>query len=87
MVLLGWHVLRPHNSLAAIRYPSPVCLSSIRVFPTGAQPFSQAPETVAYGLIYILVTNQCAHPTKFDRTLRFLRPCSLQRVSDTLNQP
>lgn len=50
MVLLGWDILRPHNTLAAIRYPSLVRVSSIRVFPTGAQPFSQSPETVAYEL-------------------------------------
>ncbi|KAF9481882.1 hypothetical protein BDN70DRAFT_802571 [Pholiota conissans] len=47
MGLLGWEVLRPHNTLAAVLYPAPVRVSSIRVFPTGAQPFSQSPDTVA----------------------------------------
>ncbi|KAF8969383.1 hypothetical protein BDZ97DRAFT_1653935 [Flammula alnicola] len=47
MGLLGWEVLSPQNSIAAVLYPSPVRVSSIRVFPTGAQPFSQSPETLA----------------------------------------
>ncbi|KAF5321891.1 hypothetical protein D9619_000594 [Psilocybe cf. subviscida] len=47
MGLLGWNTLQPHNNTAAILYPAPVRVSSIRVFPTGAQPFANSLETVA----------------------------------------
>lgn len=50
MVLLRWCTLSPQgpSGLAAILFPSPVKVSSIALFPKGAQPFSQCPDVVAY---------------------------------------
>ena len=50
MVLLRWCTLSPQgpSGLAAILFPSPVKVSSIALFPTGAHPFSQCPDVVAY---------------------------------------
>ena len=50
MVLLRWCSLSPQgpSGLAAILFPSPVKVSSIALFPTGAHPFSQCPDVVAY---------------------------------------
>ncbi|CAA7258559.1 unnamed protein product [Cyclocybe aegerita] len=50
MGLLQWCELRPEGpsgDIAAVLFPQPVRVSSIRIFPTGAQPFSQSPTTVA----------------------------------------
>jgi hypothetical protein len=50
MALLHWCTLTPEgpSSLAAIRFAAPIRVSSIRVFPNGAQPFAHSPEVVAY---------------------------------------
>ncbi|KAF8076742.1 hypothetical protein FPV67DRAFT_1472518 [Lyophyllum atratum] len=49
MGLLHWCTVKPegHSSLAAVRFTAPVRISSIRIFPAGAQPFANAPEVVA----------------------------------------
>lgn len=50
MKLLKWSQLTPepeHDGLSAILFPAPVRISSFRIFPTGVQPFAQAPEIVA----------------------------------------
>ncbi|KDR84049.1 hypothetical protein GALMADRAFT_236653 [Galerina marginata CBS 339.88] len=47
MRLLGWYQLNSRNCTAAILYPAPVRVSSIRIFPTGAQPFNQSPDIIA----------------------------------------
>ncbi|EIN10856.1 hypothetical protein PUNSTDRAFT_142767 [Punctularia strigosozonata HHB-11173 SS5] len=48
-MLLHWSVLEPSGTskLSAIRFSSPVCVKSIRLFPTGAQPFAANPDIVA----------------------------------------
>ncbi|KAG6813039.1 hypothetical protein H0H92_014574 [Tricholoma furcatifolium] len=48
-MLLHWSTLQPQGpqSLAAIRFAVPVRVSSIRIFPSGAAPFANAPEVVA----------------------------------------
>jgi len=51
MGLLQWCHLQPQgptSDIAAVLFPEPVRVSSLRVFPSGAQPFSQSPETIAY---------------------------------------
>ncbi|KAG5648761.1 hypothetical protein DXG03_000109 [Asterophora parasitica] len=50
MRLVHWCTVAPegHSSLAAIRFAAPVRIQSIRVFPSGAQPFANAPDVVAY---------------------------------------
>ncbi|KAF9006670.1 hypothetical protein BDQ17DRAFT_1352181 [Cyathus striatus] len=47
--LLHWCTVSPQgpSSLAAIRFAAPVRVSSIRVFPHGAQPFTQLPDIVS----------------------------------------
>ncbi|KAF9534121.1 hypothetical protein CPB83DRAFT_902092 [Crepidotus variabilis] len=50
MVLLQWCQLRPQGpigNIAAVFFTKPVQVSSIRIFPTGGQPFIKAPEIVA----------------------------------------
>jgi len=49
MGLLHWCMLAPEgpSSLAAIRFAAPIRVSSIRLFPNGAQPFAHSPEIVA----------------------------------------
>ncbi|KAF8165625.1 hypothetical protein B0H34DRAFT_647411 [Crassisporium funariophilum] len=49
MGLLQWCILSPQgpSKLAAILFPVAVRVQSIRIFPTGAQPFSQSPGVVA----------------------------------------
>ncbi|KAF5388182.1 hypothetical protein D9615_000697 [Tricholomella constricta] len=49
MGLLHWCTVSPEgqSSLAAIRFTAPVRISSICIFPSGAQPFANAPEVVA----------------------------------------
>ncbi|KIM46475.1 hypothetical protein M413DRAFT_64947 [Hebeloma cylindrosporum] len=47
MGLLGWEILPSQNSIAAILFPAPVRISSICVFPTGAQPFANSPQIIA----------------------------------------
>ncbi|PPR02660.1 hypothetical protein CVT24_002143 [Panaeolus cyanescens] len=50
MKLLKWCQLSPEpeqNGLSAILFPSPVRIYSIRIFPTGSQPFAQAPDIIA----------------------------------------
>ncbi|CCM00431.1 uncharacterized protein FIBRA_02463 [Fibroporia radiculosa] len=48
-MLLHWCTLEPSGvgNLAAIRFSSPVRVQSIRIFPTGAQPFAQHPEIIS----------------------------------------
>lgn len=83
MGLLGWDILRPQNNLAAVLYPAPVRVSSIRIFPTGARPFSQSPETVAYVLLLALETVFfSAHTAKVSQNLR---PSSLMSCSTRLS--
>lgn len=50
MGLLHWCTVSPkgESSLAAIRFTAPIRISSVRIFPNGAQPFAQAPEVIAY---------------------------------------
>ncbi|TFK43826.1 hypothetical protein BDQ12DRAFT_695848 [Crucibulum laeve] len=49
MSLLHWCTLLPQgpSNLAAARFAAPIRVSSIRVFPNGAQPFRQSPEIIA----------------------------------------
>jgi hypothetical protein len=49
MGLLHWCILTPEgpSNLAAVRFAAPIRVSSIRVFPNGAQPFAHSPEIVA----------------------------------------
>ncbi|KAI0832780.1 hypothetical protein BC628DRAFT_1309243 [Trametes gibbosa] len=49
MMLLQWCTLEPSEKggLAAIRFPSPVRVHRIRIFPSGAKPFAQSPDTVS----------------------------------------
>ncbi|KAF8897862.1 hypothetical protein BD779DRAFT_1667776 [Infundibulicybe gibba] len=49
MVLLHWCTISPEgpSGLAAIRFTAPIRVSSIRVFPDGAQPFANSPEIIA----------------------------------------
>lgn len=53
MALLHWCTISPQgpSSLAAIRFAKPIRVSSIRVFPNGAQPFGQSPDVIAYVFI------------------------------------
>ena len=48
-MLLEWCTLEPFGSshLAAIRFNAPVRVKTIRIFPTGTQPFAQCPDVVA----------------------------------------
>ncbi|EIW61349.1 uncharacterized protein TRAVEDRAFT_117295 [Trametes versicolor FP-101664 SS1] len=48
-MLLQWCTLEPSEKggLAAIRFSSPVRVQSIRIFPLGAKPFAQCPDTVS----------------------------------------
>jgi hypothetical protein len=48
-MLLHWCTLEPAgpSNLAAIRFSAPIRVQCIRVFPTGAIPFSQSPEIIA----------------------------------------
>ncbi|RDB19789.1 hypothetical protein Hypma_012890 [Hypsizygus marmoreus] len=48
-MLLHWCTVSPEgqSSLAAIRFAAPIRISSIRIFPNGAQPFLNAPDVVA----------------------------------------
>ncbi|KAJ7591444.1 hypothetical protein C8J56DRAFT_1047652 [Mycena floridula] len=49
MNLLHWATVSPSpaGNLCAIRFNAPVRISSLRIFPTGAQPFEQCPEIIA----------------------------------------
>ncbi|GLB34142.1 hypothetical protein LshimejAT787_0110260 [Lyophyllum shimeji] len=49
MGLLHWCTVSPEgqSSLAAIRFAAPVRISSLRIFPTAAHPFANAPQVVA----------------------------------------
>ena len=49
-MLLHWCTLEPSgpSNLAAVRFTSPICVHSIRIFPTGAKPFAHCPEVIAY---------------------------------------
>ncbi|PFH51340.1 hypothetical protein AMATHDRAFT_142962 [Amanita thiersii Skay4041] len=49
MVLLHWSTLQPSSSsnIAAVRFAAPVRVTSLRIFPTGAQPFAQHPHIIA----------------------------------------
>ena len=53
-MLLQWCTLEPSEKggLAAIRFSSPVRVRSIRIFPTGARPFSQCPDITRYVRAY-----------------------------------
>lgn len=48
MVLLQWAVVEPVHGMAAIRFVRPVRIESVRVFPTGARPFQQCEDVIAY---------------------------------------
>lgn len=48
MRLLGWDQIHSKEKIGAILFRTPVRVSSIRIFPTGAQPFSESPDLVAY---------------------------------------
>ncbi|KAI0650389.1 hypothetical protein C8Q79DRAFT_902719 [Trametes meyenii] len=49
MQLLQWCTLEPSEkgALAAIRFSSPVRVTSIRIFPAGVKPFAQCPDIVS----------------------------------------
>lgn len=53
-MLLHWCTLEPTgpSNLAAIRFSAPIRVQRIRIFPTGAKPFSQSPEITAYALCF-----------------------------------
>jgi hypothetical protein len=46
---LHWSILKPEgdSKLAVVLFTEPVRISSIRLFPTGAKPFKNAPEIIA----------------------------------------
>ena len=48
-MLLHWCTLEPAgpSHIAAIRFSAPIRVKCIRIFPTGARPFSQSAETIA----------------------------------------
>ena len=48
-ILLEWCTLEPSGSsqLAAIRFNTPVRVKTIKIFPTGTQPFALCPDVVA----------------------------------------
>ena len=87
MVLLRWCSLSPQgpSGLAAILFPSPVRVSSIALFPTGAHPFSQCPDIVAYvqppdilhrGSLLPRATEPQAFFLDVYFNTSFIRPCS-----------
>ena len=90
MVLLRWCTLSPQgpSGLAAILFPSPVKVSSIALFPTGAHPFSQCPDVVAY-VVQPPFSTTVRHGSLHSRTTEpqaffldvyfntsFIRPCT-----------
>ncbi|KAL0950200.1 hypothetical protein HGRIS_010192 [Hohenbuehelia grisea] len=49
MQLLHWAIVKPSgpDNLAAIRFPSPLRVKSIRIFPSNSKPFEKCPDVVA----------------------------------------
>ena len=83
-MLLEWCTLEPSGSsnLAAVRFNSPVRVKTIRIFPTGTQPFAQCPDVVACVSTIVSERWPLTSPEQEDRAFCVLSQCLLQHPSD-----
>lgn len=60
-MLLEWCTLEPSGSsrLAALRFNAPVRVKTIKIFPTGTQPFTQCPDILAY--VQVIAPSNSGH--------------------------
>jgi hypothetical protein len=65
-MLLHWSTLVPEgpDGLAAIRFTGPVRIRSLSIFPTGARPFANSPDIVAYVLLPRSLTPSHSAPSR-----------------------